>query len=161
MTQTMAKTTSAASTPTASFCSVADCAGRPVVRRAAAQLLSSLGFLGWLLAAIGLYGIVSYVVASRTTEFGVRMALGATSRVVRREVLWRGLRLTLVGLIAGTLIGLASARLLVSVLAGLNPADPLTFGAVALLLVMMGLVASYCPARRATRIEPMSALRQL
>lgn len=130
-----------------------------VVRRAGARLLSGLGLLGWLLAAVGLHGIVSYVVASRTTELGVRMALGATNSMVRRDVLWRGLRLTLYGLAIGLFFSLAGARLLRSALAGLSPADPITFVASAALLIAMGLAASYWPARRATRVNPMAALR--
>jgi putative ABC transport system permease protein len=131
-----------------------------IVRRAGAQLLGGLGLLGWVLAAIGLYGIVSYVVASRTTEFGVRMALGATGAMIERDVVWRGLRLTLQGLGIGVLLALAGARLLASALAGLSPADPITFLATAALLVAMGITASYWPARRATRVDPMAALRR-
>jgi ABC-type antimicrobial peptide transport system permease subunit len=130
------------------------------IRRAAVQLLTTLGTLGLLLAAIGLYGVVSYLVASQTTELGVKMALGASPATVLREVLWRGLRLTLWGLSAGLLLSLIGARLMAALLAGLSPSDPFSFAGTAVLLVVMGLLASYLPARRATRTDPLVALRQ-
>jgi predicted permease len=130
------------------------------VRRAAVRLLTALGALGLLLAAIGLYGIVSYLVASQTTELGVRMALGASAPMVLREVLWRGMRLTLWGLACGLVFSLAGARLLAFLLVGLSPADPVSFVGAAVLLLAMGVAASYLPAKRATRTDPMVVLRQ-
>jgi putative ABC transport system permease protein len=121
--------------------------------------LGALGATGLLLASLGLYGIVSYIVASRVTEFGVRMALGASAAVVGREVLRRGLALTLAGLAIGLALSLGLARLLSALLAGLSPADPVAFGASAIILLSVGVAASYLPARRAVRVDPAIALR--
>ncbi len=112
------------------------------VRIAAAQFLSALGALGLVLAAIGLYGIVSYLVASQTRELGVRMALGASPERLRNEVTWRGMRLMLWGLGAGLVFSLAGARLLAVLLAGLSPADPISFAGSAAVSLAMGVIAS-------------------
>jgi ABC-type antimicrobial peptide transport system permease subunit len=108
---------------------------------------------------VGLYGVVSYLVASRTSEIGERYALGASSDAVLWDILKRGLTLTIWGLIAGSVVALAVARLLVALLAGVSPADPIAFGGTAVVLAIVGLVASYLPARRATRVNPLVALR--
>ena len=115
--------------------------------------------LAVLLASIGLYGVLSYSVAQRTREFGVRMALGATRTSVFRLVLSRGVLLNGAGLAIGAAAAWAGTRTMSSLLYGVSAGDPLTFGAVLLLLALVGLVACLLPARRATRVEAMEALR--
>jgi predicted permease len=117
------------------------------------------GFLALLLAAAGLYGVVAYAVAQRTREIAIRVALGAGGGAVVRLVVGRGLRLALVGIALGLVAALGVTRLLGDVLYDVSPSDPLTLGGVALLLAGVALLASFVPARRATRIEPMRALR--
>ena len=112
-----------------------------------------------MLSAVGLYGVIAYSVTQRTREIGVRIALGADHRSVERLVVAAGLKLTTIGLAAGVLGALASTRLLASLLYGVSPADPVSFVAIALLVVAIAFVASYMPARHATRIDPMTALR--
>lgn len=122
-------------------------------------LLTAFAGLALLLAAIGLYGVLSYIVAQRTREVGVRMALGATASVVRQLMLGQGLRLAAIGLGIGLVISLALARLVKSVLYEVSPYDPLSLAAVSLALVLVGIIASWLPARRATRVNPAEALR--
>ncbi|HEY3027291.1 MAG TPA: ABC transporter permease [Pyrinomonadaceae bacterium] len=127
--------------------------------RLAAWILGGFGALALLLAAIGIYGVVSYSVAQRTREIGVRMALGAKEKDVLRLVLGQGLFVIAVGLALGLLLAMASTRVIVSFLYGVGAADPLTFAGVPLLLGFVAVVASYIPARRATKIDPLVALR--
>jgi ABC-type antimicrobial peptide transport system permease subunit len=130
-----------------------------VLRRISTMVLASMGALGVLLAMIGLYGVLSWDVSRRTAEIGIRMALGASRPAVRRMVLRDGL--VLAG--AGVSVGIAAAMLLMlpikSFLAGVGTADPATIAAVAALLMLVSAAASWFPVRRATRIDPITALR--
>jgi predicted permease len=112
-----------------------------------------------VLGAVGLYGVISYIVAQRTREFGVRMALGARAGDVSRMVLREASLLVLLGLATGLLAAGALTRLIASLLFGVAPFDPLTFGAVALLLALVALLATWLPARRAAGVDPIQALR--
>jgi len=125
----------------------------------AATLLSVLSCVGLLLAAMGLYGVLAYSVAQRTQEIGLRVALGASRRDVLKLVLGQGLQLTLVGVAVGTVAALALGQFLSSLLYAVRPADPFTFVAVSVVLTAIALAACAIPVRRATRIDPMVALR--
>ena len=115
--------------------------------------------LGLLLASLGIYGVIAYSVTQRTQEIGIRMALGATRGRVQRGVLARTLWLVLAGIVVGTLGSFVAARAIASLLFGTQPTDPLTYVGMVLLLMLVALVAGYLPARRASRINPMIALR--
>jgi predicted permease len=128
-------------------------------QRISAGLLSVLGSVALLLAAVGLYGVMSYSVAQRTNEIGIRVALGAQSGDISRLVLGKGARLAATGIITGALAALALTGLLSSLLFGVSTSDPWIFVATAMLLTFVALVASYLPARRAARVDPMIALR--
>ncbi|MEW6157340.1 MAG: ABC transporter permease [Verrucomicrobiota bacterium] len=129
------------------------------VPRLAAFLLGGLGFTAALLAALGIYGVMAYTVNQRTREIGIRMALGAQAGDVLAHFLKEGLKLTSFGLAAGAVGAFAVAQLLVSVLVGVRASDPLTYALVALGLAAVALLACYLPAKRATHIDPMVALR--
>jgi len=122
-------------------------------------LLAVFAAIALLLSSVGIYGVLSYVVAQRTRHIGIRMALGATPAQVMRDVLWYGVRLTSVGLALGLAGAVAGTRVLSSLLYGVKPLDPLTFIAVPLLLAVVAVAASYIPARRATQVDPVVALR--
>ena len=124
-----------------------------------ASLLGAFGLLALVLAAVGLYGVVAYTVAQRTREIGVRMAMGAQRADVLWMVLGRGLRLTALGIAIGLVLSAASTRMLGSLLYGLSPLDPVAFAAAALGWTAAAMLASYLPARRATRVDPVTALR--
>jgi predicted permease len=128
-------------------------------QRIAASVAASLGFVGLLLAAIGIYGVTAYAVARRTREFGVRVALGATRADVVGMVLRQGMGLAVAGSAIGLVLAAGASRLMASMLFGVTPIDPVTFAGAAILFAAVGLAACYMPARRATRIDPMEALR--
>jgi putative ABC transport system permease protein len=124
-----------------------------------AVLLGWFGALAVCIAAIGVYGVISYSVAHRTQEIGVRLALGAVRRDVLSLVVWQGLQTTLWGIGVGLAAAYGLARMIASMLYGVSATDPVTFGSTAVLLVLVGLAACYVPARRAMQIDPMTALR--
>jgi macrolide transport system ATP-binding/permease protein len=127
--------------------------------KVAATVLGVFGLVALMLAAIGVYGITSYAVAQRTHEIGVRLALGAQLSDVLKLVLVHGLKLTIIGAALGLFGAFLATRAITSVLYGVSATDPLTFGLVSVLLIGVALVASYVPARRATKVEPLIALR--
>jgi ABC-type antimicrobial peptide transport system permease subunit len=128
-------------------------------RRTYMKLIGLFAGVGLVLAAVGLYGVMSYSIARRTHEIGVRMALGAHHTDVLRIVLKKGLMLISIGLAIGVVGALALTRVLGSLLYDVASTDPVTFVAVSLMLMVVGLAACYIPARRAARIDPMTALR--
>lgn len=129
-------------------------------RRFFVVLVSSFAALGVLLASLGIYGVVSYSVTRRRQEIGIRMALGATGPRVQLGILAGALRMAFVGVTLGTVGSLAAAQWIASLLYGTGPRDPATFAAIVLLLGLVALIASYIPARRASRLDPMIALRE-
>jgi predicted permease len=131
-----------------------------IFSRLAATFVGAFGAIALALASLGIYGVIAYSTRQRTQEIAIRMAMGADTPAVVRLVMGRGVRLTLLGLALGLAGSLAVARLLRTHLFGVTPLDPVTFGSVVLLLTLVALVASYLPARRATRVEPSEALRQ-
>jgi len=119
----------------------------------------SLGLIGLALAVIGVYGVISYVATQRTHEIGIRMALGAARRDILAMVLKQGAVLVGAGVVSGLALTMVTARGLSSLLVGVSPTDPLTLIAVSLLLAAVGLLASFIPARRAMKVEPLRALK--
>jgi putative ABC transport system permease protein len=128
-------------------------------QRFSATLMTVFGLLALGLAALGIYGVISYSVTQRTRELGVRMALGARPQDVLRLILRQAATLTLIGAAAGLAGSLALGRLIASQLYGVTASDPLTLAAVILLLSSVAVLAAYLPARRATQVDPMVALR--
>jgi putative ABC transport system permease protein len=128
-------------------------------RRFPMQLLIGFAVLALVLAAVGIAGVVGYTVAQRTDEIGIRMALGAQAEDVLRLVMGQSLSWSVMGVAAGVVASIGFLRLLRSALFNVSPADPSVLAAVSLLLVIVALVASYVPARRALRVDPVTALR--
>lgn len=123
-------------------------------------MLSAFAALALLLAALGIYGVLSYVVSQRTREIGLRMAIGASQWDIVRAILAYSARLTTAGLLAGIVVAIAGTRLLSSLLFGVSPLDPRIFLAVSALLAVVALLASYVPARPAAAVNPAVALSQ-
>ena len=134
-------------------------AGSVAQRRFSMSLLGAFSGLALLMAAIGLYGVLSYSVSQRMHEMGLRMALGASARDLMRLVVGQGIRVALAGVAVGLAASFAATRLLAGMLFGVSPLDPLTFTAVAVVLLAAAFLASFIPARRATKVDPMVALR--
>jgi putative ABC transport system permease protein len=134
-------------------------------RRYVMLLFSIFAAVAFVIATVGIYGVISYAVSQRTHEIGIRMALGAQASDVLRMVIWRGMSITLIGLTLGLASALALTRLLknqffdTNLLFNVSATDPATFALIALLLVIAALIASYIPARRATKVDPLQALR--
>jgi ABC-type antimicrobial peptide transport system permease subunit len=121
--------------------------------------LGVVSSLAMVLGAVGLYGVLAYVVAERTQEIGVRMALGATARAVRLMVMSQGAKVVLVGTVVGIAAALASTRLLAALLYDVNAVDPIVFATMSILMIGIGMLASYVPARRASNVDPIDSLR--
>jgi len=127
--------------------------------RLTATLLSGLGLLALVVAAVGIYGAMSFLVAQRTHEIGIRMALGASTAKVLSMVLRQAMLVVSAGIVIGLITAIVVTRFVSSLLYGVTPTDPLTFGGISLLFLAVGLLACYLPARRATKVDPMVALR--
>ena len=130
-------------------------------RRFSMEIVGLFALTSLLLAGLGIYGVISYLVNERTHEIGIRLALGAARTNILQMVLGQGLRLALIGAAVGIAAALVVSRLIASLLYGVRPTDPLTFAGVAILFIGVALLACYLPARRATKIDPMIALREI
>jgi len=128
-------------------------------RRLSMMLLGVFAALALVLACVGIYGVISYLVGQRTHEIGVRMALGAQQNDVLRLIIGHGARMALVGVAIGIVAAMGLTRLMANQLFGVSPHDPITFAGVAVLLIIVAVAACYIPARRAMRVDPIIALR--
>src|SRR5262245_35578624 len=128
-------------------------------RRFNLLILTSFAFLALILAGVGLYGLISFMTAQRTYEVGIRMAFGADQRDVLNLIIGQGMALTLAGVVIGLLASFALTRLIARLLFGISPTDPITFVVIIFVLTAVPLIACYIPARRATKVDPMVALR--
>jgi len=124
-----------------------------------ATLATGFGLLALVLAAVGIYGLLAYAVARRTREIGIRVALGAEPRNVRRMILREGLAMTATGIVLGLLLGLAAGQACASMLYDVSPMDPVAFIGASIALAVAAMLACWLPALRATKISPMTALR--
>ena len=122
-------------------------------------LMTVFGCSALLLAAIGLYGLMAYSVEQRTQEIGIRLALGAEPRAVKTMIFWQGMRLTVIGVVVGLASAFGATRIMASLLYGVKARDPLVFISIPILLAIVGLVAVWVPAARASRVDPLRALR--
>ena len=122
-------------------------------------LMTVFGASALLLAAIGIYGLMAYSVAQRTREIGIRMALGAEARQVRKMVVFQGMRLAVIGVVVGLIAAFALTRLMASFLFGVQARDPMVFVAMPVLLTLVSIIAVWLPARRASTVNPLIALR--
>ncbi len=129
-------------------------------RRFSADLVGGFAGLAVLLASIGIYGLLAYMVSQRSREIGIRMALGARPDDILRMFLGKGVALAGVGIVAGVVVSASTASLMASLLYGVRPHDPAVFVIVPLLLFAVAVLASYLPARRATKVDSMIALRE-
>jgi putative ABC transport system permease protein len=128
-------------------------------RRFSMEMVGLFALTALLLAGLGIYGVISYIVSERTHEIGIRLALGAQRQNILRMVLRQGLTLAIIGAAVGFVCGLIVSHLMAGLLYGVRPTDPVTFAAVALLLIGVAALACYIPARRAIRVDPLVALR--
>ena len=128
-------------------------------RRFFMMLVSAFASLGVLLASLGIYGVISYSVTQKTQEIGVRMALGASTGRVRRDVISNTLRLTAIGIVTRTIVAIASSHIVASLLFGTSPWDMTTYTLMILAILAVALTSGYLPARRASRVDPLAALR--
>ncbi len=124
-----------------------------------ATIVGAFSILALVLAAVGLYGVMSYTVSQRTREFGVRMALGANQAGIAKQVLGRGMKTTMLGVAIGLVLAVAATRLLAGFLYGVDTLDPTVFLLVTVILIVVGQLASYLPARLASKTDPMKTLR--
>jgi len=129
------------------------------VERLLAWLLAGFAALAMFLAAAGLYGVISYLTTIRTKEYGIRLALGASGHQLRTLVMGQTMFLVIVGLLTGLVLAAVGTRLLATLLFEVNPLDAVTYVSVAFLLTLVGLLAALSPARRAARVDPVTALR--
>jgi ABC-type antimicrobial peptide transport system permease subunit len=129
-------------------------------RRFSADLVGGFAGLAMLLASIGIYGLLAYMVGQRSREIGIRMALGARREDIQRMFLRKGIALAGVGVVAGLVVSASAASVMASLLYGVRPRDPVVFVIVPLLLFTIAILASYLPARRATKVDPIMALRE-
>ena len=125
----------------------------------AAALAGTLGCLGLILALVGVFGVISFMVSQRTNEIGIRMAMGAAQGSILRMILRQGVWIIVAGLVAGLALALAISQLVGNFISGVSPYDPLTYVTVSTALSAVALLACYFPARRAMRVDPMVALR--